>query len=381
MRSVTTRFFAALVAVSLIALALGTWWVRRAVEAHLGQQLIVEQTIERRGGDEVVRERRYATPPTPGAIAAARQPDAAGLTRRLLIALSVVVLGAAAVTALVARRVLGPVRALRDAAESMAAGRLDTRVPETGDDELSALARAFNSMAHALGEQERLKRDLTNDIAHELRTPLTDLRCHVEALQDGVVAAQPGTLAQLHGQIAHLQRLVDDLGDLARTEARQLRLEPESVNVGDIVAQAIQQAAPRAAALGVRVESRVTDAAMVVWGDRARVLQVLSNLLDNALAHTPPDGTVTFAARRDARDTIIEVRDTGEGIAGEHLPHVFDRFYRADPSRSRATGGAGLGLAIARQVVEASGGRITAASEPGAGTTFEVRWPSFTASS
>jgi two-component system sensor histidine kinase BaeS len=380
MRSVTTRFFAALVAVSLVALALGTWWVRRAVEAHLGQQVVVEQTVERRGEDEIVRERRYETPPA-GATAAARQPDAAGLTRRLLVALSVVVLGAAAVTALVARRVLGPVHALREAAEAMAAGRLDTRVPESGDDELSALARAFNSMARALGEQERLKRDLTNDIAHELRTPLTDLRCHVEALQDGVVTARPETLTQLHGQIAHLQRLVDDLGDLARAEARQLRLEPERVLVADVVGHAIQQAAPRASALGVRLEHRLDGAELVLWADRARVQQVLSNLIDNALAHTPAGGVVTLAARRESGETIVEVRDTGEGIAAAHLPYVFDRFYRADPSRSRATGGAGLGLAIARQVVEASGGRITAASEPGAGARFEIRWPSFTASS
>ena len=378
MRSVTTRFFAALVAVSLIALALGTWWVRRAVEAHLGGRVIVEQTVERRNGEQFVQERRYAAP---GGPVIAPQPDAAGLTRRLLIALSVVVLGAAAVTALVARRVLGPVRALRDAAASMAAGRLDARVPETGDDELSALARAFNSMAQSLGEQERLKRDLTNDIAHELRTPLTDLRCHVEALQDGVVTAGPEALGQLHGQIAHLQRLVDDLGDLARAEARQLRLEPESLNVAGIVALTIRQAAPRAASLGVRVENTVTGGELTLWGDRARVQQVLSNLLDNALGHTPPGGSVTFDARRVDGETIIGVRDTGDGIAAEHLPHVFDRFYRADPSRSRATGGAGLGLAIARQVVEASGGGITAASVPGAGTTFEVRWPSFTVSS
>ncbi|MDQ3170043.1 MAG: ATP-binding protein [Acidobacteriota bacterium] len=375
MRSVTTRFFAALVAVSLVALALGTWWVQRAVQAHLGGRVIVEQTVERRNGKDFVQERRYAAPGVPA------QPDTAGLTRRLLIAMSVVVLGAAAVTALVARRVLGPVRALRDAAEAMAAGRLDARVPETGEDELSALARAFNSMAHALGEQERLKRDLTNDIAHELRTPLTDLRCHVEALQDGVVTATPESLGQLHGQIAHLQRLVDDLGDLARASARQLRLEPESVSVSHVVAQTIQQAAPRAASLGVRVESAVPGGDLTLWGDRARVQQVLSNLLDNALAHTPAGGSVTFEARCAAGETIIELRDTGEGIPVEHLPHVFDRFYRADPSRSRATGGAGLGLAIARQVVEASGGRISAASVPGAGATFEVRWPAFTASS
>lgn len=378
MRSVTTRFFAALVLVSLAALALGTWWVRRAVEAHLGGRVIVEQKVERRDGQEFVQERRYADP---GAIRAP-QPDAAGLTRRLLLALSVVVLGAAAATALIARRVLGPVHALREAADAMAAGRLDARVDVRGDDELASLGRAFNAMAATLGEQDRLKRDLTNDIAHELRTPLTDLRCHVEALQDGVVASGPGTLALLHGQIAHLQRLVDDLGDLARADARQLRLEPEAVRVADVAAQVLQQASARASQLGVQLENAVVDEALTLWGDPARARQVLSNLIDNALAHTPGGGVVTVDARRDGSETVIEVRDTGAGIAPDHLPHVFDRFYRADPSRSRATGGAGLGLAIARQVVEASGGRITVTSEPGRGTAFRVRWPaSFTSSS
>lgn len=377
MRSITARFFAALVLVSIAALALGTWWVRRAVDAHFGR-VIVEQTVERRDGQEFVQERRYAAPD----VVPAGQPDAAGLTRRLLLALTVIVVGAAAATALVARRVLGPVRALRDAAGAMAEGRRDLRVPAEGDDELAALGRAFNSMADALGEQDRLKRDLTNDIAHELRTPLTDLRCHVEALQDGVVAPGPDTLAMLHAQIAHLQRLVDDLGELARAEARQLRLEPDAVPVADLAERAIRQAAPRAAQLGVRVESAVADGSLLIWGDAARAQQVLSNLIDNALSHTPQGGAVTVAARREGDNTVIDVRDTGAGIPAEHLPHVFDRFYRADPSRSRATGGAGLGLAIARQVVEASGGRITVESEPGAGTTLTVRWPAaFTASS
>ena len=377
MRSVTTRFFAALIAVSIAALALGTWWVRRAVEAHLSGTVVVEQTVERRDGQEIVREARRETP-------AARPPDSdpAALTRRLLIALSVVVIGAAAATALVARRVLGPVHAMRAAADAMAAGRLDTRVPEGGGDELSALARAFNAMAASLASGERLKRDLTNDIAHELRTPLTDLRCHVEALQDGVVAVTPEALAALHDQLARLQRLVDDLGDLARAESRQMRLEPEAVPAAEAVRQAADQAAARAARLGVTLAQEAAGDAPAVWADRARLHQVLSNLIDNALAHTPAGGTVTITARGEAGDVVIGVRDTGTGIPSAHLPHVFDRFYRADPSRSRATGGAGLGLAIARQVVEASGGRIAASSPPGGGTLFETRWPAaFTSSS
>lgn len=385
MRSLTTRLFVAMVAVSLVALALGTWWVRRAVEAQFGPQVVVEQTVERINGQDVVRETRREIPA--GAVVEERlspipRDQVAALNRRLLLALSVVVLGAGLVTALVARRVLGPVRALREAAEGMAAGRLDTRVPVAGSDELATLGHAFNSMAAALADQERLKRDLTNDIAHELRTPLTDLRCHIEALQDEVVDVTPDTLSTLHAEVAHLQRLVEDLGDLARAESRQLHLAPEDVAIGAMVQLLARQAAPRAASLGVSIATQLPDEHVTVWADRSRLQQVLSNLFDNALVHTPVGGRVTISARADGPAIVIAVTDTGSGIPLEHLPHVFDRFYRADPSRSRATGGVGLGLAIARQMVEASGGSIAVDSVPGTGTTFSVRWPAaFTAPS
>lgn len=370
---------------SLAALALGTWWVRRAVEAQFGPQFVVEQTVERVDGQEVVRETRREVPS--GAVVDERvsplaRDQVAELNRRLLLALSVVVLGAGLVTALVARRVLGPVHALREAAEAMAAGRLDTRVPVIGRDELAALGHAFNSMAGALAEQERLKRDLTNDIAHELRTPLTDLRCHIEALQDEVVSITPDTLGTLHAEVAHLQRLVEDLGDLARAESRQLLLAPEHVDAGALVRQLVKQAAPRAASLGVSLDAVLPESPVNVWADPARLQQVLSNLLDNALVHTPAGGKVAITVRADAAMATIDVADNGSGIPAEHLPHVFDRFYRADASRSRTTGGVGLGLAIARQMVEASGGAITVSSTPGSGTVFSVQWPSaFTASS
>lgn len=385
MRSLTARLFVAVVVVSLAALALGTWWVRRAVEAQFGPHVVVEQTVERINGQDVIRETRREM--SSGAVVEERvspiaREQVAALNRRLLVALSVVVLGAGLVTALVARRVLGPVRALREAAEGMAGGRLDTRVPVAGSDELAALGHAFNSMAAALADQERLKRDLTNDIAHELRTPLTDLRCHIEALQDEVVDVTPDTLSTLHAEVAHLQRLVEDLGDLARAESRQLQLAPADVAVGALVQQLARQAAPRAASLGVTIHTVLPDDHVTVWADRGRLQQVLSNIFDNALVHTPAGGRVTISASPDGAAVVIAVTDTGPGIPPEHLPHVFDRFYRADPSRSRATGGVGLGLAIARQMVEAGGGTIAVTSVPGAGTTFSVRWPSaFTASS
>ncbi len=375
MRSVTTRLFAGMILVSLIALALGAWWVRRTVEGQLGRTLIVEQTVQRINGEQVVRETRREHPGGPVVDEALRGPaiDVAQLNRRLLIALSVVVFGAAVVTALIARRVLGPVRALRHAVDQMAAGG-SARVDIRGDDELAALGRRFNEMADAVARQDQLKRDLTNDIAHELRTPLTDLRCHLEALQDGVADVTPDTLGQLHAEVAHLQRLVDDLGELARAEARQLPLAPERVDVGATLDGLARQAAARAAALAVTVQ---VDAApgVIAWVDPGRLKQIVGNLMDNALVHTPPGGVVRVTAGMDGAATFIAVADSGPGIPAEHLPHVFERFYRADPSRSRTTGGVGLGLAIARQLAEASGGRIDAACPAEGGTVFRLTLP------
>jgi two-component system sensor histidine kinase BaeS len=379
MRSLTTRFFVGLVLVSATALALGTWWVQRTVTQQFGRQVVVEQTREVVNGEVVERETRREIPGEgPVVTEELRGIDVALLNRRLIIAFSVIVIGAAVVTALLARRVLGPVHALRLAVDQMAAGTSTARVSVTGDDELAALGRAFNSMADALGGQEQLKRDLTNDIAHELRTPLTDLRCHIEALQDQVVDVTPDTLAMLHAEVSHLQRLVEDLGELARAEARQLPLEPESVVVAEVVHHLVKQAAPRAGALGVLIVTDAVDAAACAWVDRGRLQQVIGNLLDNALVHTPPAGTIGIGVEVRPQGVAVSVRDSGPGIPPDHLPHIFDRFYRVDASRSRTTGGVGLGLAIARQFVEASGGVIAVDSPATGGTVFTVTLPTGT---
>jgi two-component system sensor histidine kinase BaeS len=383
MRSLTTRFFAALVLVSIAALVLGTWWVRRAVELEVGSQLIVEQTIENIDGQEVIRETRREIGPNGQVIdEQLRGPiDVGELNRRLLMALTVVVFGAAIVTALVARRVLTPIKDLRSAVDQMAAGRSEVRVAVRGNDELASLGRAFNAMADTVATQKQLRRELTNDIAHELRTPLTDLRCHLEALQDQVVPVTSETLDTLHAEVAHLQRLVDDLGELARAETRQLPLTPELVVVAEVVESLVKHAGPRAAGLGVRVQCGEIDPAATAWIDPGRFRQVVANLIDNALVHTPSGGGVVVTATTTGGHTRLAVRDTGPGIPPEHLPHIFDRFYRVDPSRSRSTGGVGLGLAIAKQFVDASGGSIQVDSEPGQGATFLVVLPSAPAAS
>lgn len=376
MRSLTTRVFVGLVAVAVLALALGAWLVRWTVERQFNTEIVVEQWVRVVDGKEIVEETRrgVAGEPVTTPVGGAALVDVSGLTRRLVIAFAVVVIGAAIVTAVLARRVLGPIHALHAAAQRVSRGD-PGRVEIRGHDELASLGMAFNEMAEALAHQEQRKRDLTNDIAHELRTPLTDLRCHLEALQDGVVDITPETLATLHAEVTHLQSLVEDLGDLARAEARQLTLAPEVVDVGALLVQVHRQAAPRATALQIALDDVTAPAGIMAWVDPGRLRQVVTNLLDNALVHTPAGGRIHLGASAADGLVTITVSDTGAGIPPEHLPHVFDRFYRVDPSRSRTTGGVGLGLAIARQLVEASSGRIAVASEPARGTTFTVTLP------
>ena len=381
MRSLSGRLFVSTLIVSLTALAIGAWLVQRAVRTEFDREVSIVRRVSGPGGERIEEEvTRDATVPTPVAVDGPGAGVADALNRRLVIALAIVLGGATLMTGLLSRRVLRPVSALRQAAERWSRGDFTARVSIDGDDELAALGRAFNDLAHRLEAQERLKRDLTNDVAHELRTPLTNLRCHVEALADSVVTPGPDTWTALASDVASLERLVRDLGELAQAEARQLRLHPESLDVGELLQTLAAEAGPRAARAGVSLTTAVDPRGVRGWADRARLHQVLRNLLDNAFMHTPSGGRIELSAAaggsdQGSRSVVIEVSDTGTGIAPEHLPHLFDRFYRADPSRSRQSGGAGLGLAIARQIVLASGGEISVRSRPGAGAVFRVILP------
>jgi two-component system, OmpR family, sensor histidine kinase BaeS len=206
------------------------------------------------------------------------------------------------------------------------------------------------------------------DVAHELRTPLTNLRCQVEALQDGLLAPDAVLLGSLHEEILLLSRLADDLQDLTLAEAGRLRLERTAVAVAPAIAAALAGTAAAAAERGVTLRSTAGDVPEVD-ADPARLGQILRNLLANALAHTPAGGTVTVGTEWSGDAVEIAVEDSGPGVAPEHLPHVFDRFYRADPAR----GGAGLGLAIVRQLALAHGGDARVESPPGRGARFVVR--------
>jgi two-component system OmpR family sensor kinase/two-component system sensor histidine kinase BaeS len=276
---------------------------------------------------------------------------------------------------LVSRLLTAPLARLTHAAQAVASGDLSQRVAVRGRDEIAALGNAFNEMTGSLAQAETLRKNLVADISHELRTPLSIVQGNLQAILDGVYPLEMAQVAGLYDESRLLTRLVDDLHDLALADAGQLRLERLPVRVAELARAAVAPFLPVAEAAGVALtlfaEADVPD----VLGDADRLAQVLRNLLSNAIRHTAAGGEVTVRAGRAGDQVAIQVTDSGTGIAPEDLPHVFDRFYRGDKSRSRRGGGAGLGLAITRQLVAAHGGRIEVASEPGVRTTFTVTLP------
>jgi len=313
--------------------------------------------------------------PAPGAAVSPKQDFAAATNRWLAGAAVVAGLGALFLIAALSRRLLGPIESLTDAARKMEEGQRAVRVPVASRDELGELARSFNSMADAIARQEALRRNLVSDVAHELRTPLTNIRGQLEALQDGLSAPDRRTIDSLHEDARLLERLVDDLQDLALAEAGQLALHPETLSMREAALRSAAALEPRAKAAGIEISVDV-PADSVVLADRDRVGQVLSNLIANAITHTPAGGRIAISAHR--RNGVVQtaVADTGTGIPAEHLQHVFDRFYRTDPSRARSSGGTGLGLAIVRQLIRAQNGEVAATSEPGRGTVISFTLPS-----
>jgi len=321
-----------------------------------------------------------------------------------------------------------PLRRITVAAQSLASGQLDVQVRGAAVRELDDLASAFNAMARSLAQADRQRRQMTADIAHELRTPLTIIKGRLEGLQDGVYSATPDQIEQLLVEATLLERLIEDLRLLALAETGQLPLHPELLDPRELLADAAAAFAAQSAAQGVTLHVEAPDDLPSINADPLRMAQVLSNLVANALHHTPPAGTIRLEAalstaerdketrrqgdteiqrqadretgRQGDRETgrygelsetsllvsnatagrrssfvVLKVSDTGQGIAPADLPHIFERFWRADRSRTRASGGAGLGLAIARQIVVAHGGAIWAASAPEQGTTISVALP------
>jgi signal transduction histidine kinase len=316
----------------------------------------------------------YVTPPGPPDDPQ-REAFLASINRALLLAAGIAGLAAVLLTVGLSRRILRPVEALTAAARRMERGDLSQRVEVQSEDEIGELAQAFNAMADGLARLEGLRRNMVSDVAHELRTPLSNIRGYLEALQDGVLESNQEITASLYEEAMLLNRLVDDLQELSLAEAGQLRLERRPVAPADMVNKATEAARVQAAAKGIALQVDLPADLPLVNADHQRIGQVLGNLLSNALTHIPSGGEITIAARAKGSEVEVSISDTGEGIPPEHLPYVFERFYRADKSRSRATGGTGLGLSIAKQLVEAHGGTIGVESTLGEGSVFWFTLP------
>jgi signal transduction histidine kinase len=276
---------------------------------------------------------------------------------------------------LLARGMTQPLRDMAQAAGRMATGDYDQRVPVRTRDEVGQLAVAFNRMAGEMGSLERLRRDLVANVSHELKTPISALRAHLENLLDGVEQPNPELLGVMLRQSERLSRLIDQLLDLSRLESGTAPLELEPVRLAPLVNRVVTEIETVRADRHIEVREDISPDLPPISADRERVHQVLFNLLDNAFRFTPPGGRVMVTAVRENGACEVMVEDTGPGISPEHLPLVFERFYRIDPSRSRDDGGTGIGLAIARSVVEAHGGRIWAESADGHGARFRFVLP------
>jgi len=278
-------------------------------------------------------------------------------------------------TLALSNHILKPVRELTRIANRMEQGDLSQRVRIRTKDEMGALAHAFNTMADSLERLEQLRRNLVSDVAHELRTPLTNIQGYLEALQDGVVEPTPGMISSLYEESLLLNRLVGDLQESSLVEAGQLFLVRRPVALGEIIAKALYALHLQATSKELSVQMDISPGLPLIEADPERLGQILRNLLSNAIMHTPRGGEINVRAYATDNEVRVSVYDNGEGIPAEHLPYLFERFYRVDPSRARATGGTGLGLAIVKQMVQAHGGRIEVESYPGKGTCFTFTLP------
>lgn len=347
-------------ALVLVCGALTTWVVASAIGPS-----IFRDHLKQAGVVHTASETRHV-----------EQAFASALLVSIAIALLAAVLAALAVSWYFSRRVQRSIAQVAAAASEIAAGRYGSRVPDPGlGGEFDTLAATYNALAARLETTDTIRRRMLADLAHEMRTPLATVDAHLEAIEDGVRQPDENTLGAIRESTRRLGRLAEDIAAVSRAEEGNLDVTPQPVAATTLAHAAAEGARDRFDAKGVHLLTDLDTSARVL-GDPDRTGQVLGNLLDNALRHTPQGGTVTLTCRRLDGWVEFVIADTGEGIAAEHLSHLFDRFYRVDTARDRNHGGSGIGLSIAKALVEAHGGGISAASPgPGRGATFTVRLP------
>ncbi|MEM7801825.1 MAG: ATP-binding protein, partial [Chloroflexota bacterium] len=279
-----------------------------------------------------------------------------------------------------ANTLTSPLRELTSATQAVAEGNLGYQVDIKSRDEIGSLASAFNQMSHELDESQKMRRQMTADIAHDLRTPLSVILGYTEALSDGKLQGDPEIYTSMYQEAQQLNHLIDDLRTLSLADAGELTLNRAAVPVADLFQRAHSAFRMQAEQQQVTLEVEETsNLNMEVNVDRDRFAQVFTNLISNALRYTPAGGVVSLSAKRVGEWISLRISDTGSGISSEHLPYIFERFYRADQSRNQSVGESGLGLAIVKSLVEAHGGRISATSEINRGTAFIIDLPTKTA--
>ncbi len=312
----------------------------------------------------------------PGALSVLEANFQAIVHEHLIIASLVGILAAIAASFFVTRRIVTPIREMMQASQRIAAGDYHVRIDPPSRDELGALAESLNQMAQALDEAEHRRIELIGDVAHELRTPLTNLKSSLEGMIDEVIPHEPETFLTLQREVSRMQHLVNDLQELSRAEAGQISLEIRPTALQELIHAVAEKLRPQFEDKQVVLDVQIPPNLSCAQADSNRSTQVLINLLGNALQYTPSGGSVTVRASQERREILVSIQDTGIGIASDQLPHIFERFYRVDKSRSRAAGGSGIGLTIAKHLVEAQGGRIWASSPgPGKGTTCTFTLP------
>jgi signal transduction histidine kinase len=298
------------------------------------------------------------------------------LVKELLKFVAVITAIGTTVGILSTRGLTAPLNKLADAAKAIGEKDLGQRVDIRGSDEIKTVALAFNEMASQLEQAETLRSNLLNDVAHELRTPISVIQGNLRAILDDVYELDKAEIARLYNQTRHLSRLVDDLSELAQAEARQLSLNISKLEIVPWVQDIAVIFQPIVDQKDIRLRVEILGQHPLISADRERLTQVLHNLLNNAIQHTTKGGTIIIQVEQPLEQFYLRLIDDGEGIAPEHLPHVFDRFYRADPARARESGGTGLGLAISRAIVGAHGGEITVNSNGiGKGSEFVIQLP------